>query len=487
MMPLASENWTSRLAAIVGDRHVLVSETDVEPFYRDWIGRMRGQAICVVRPQSTAEVGEIVRLCAERGEPVFPQGGNTGVCDGSVPLPGGRGVLVSLSRMNRVRSVDLPNNSMSVDAGVILADAQSAAANAGRLFPLTLGSEGSCQIGGNVSTNAGGTSVLRYGNMRDLVLGLEVVLADGSVWDGLRSLRKDNTGYDMKSIFIGSEGTLGVVTGASLKLFPQSRSVATALVAVREPEAAAALLTQCQARFDADLVAFELMSRKQVELVLRHIPGTRDPLSEAHCWYVLIELTSPQDNANLPEMLEVSLESARESGWALNATVARNQRQREEIWRIRHSVSEANRAHGLNFTHDVAVPISRIPEFLHRCDIETAKRFPEAESFVVGHMGDGNMHYTVTLPRESAAAAGDPIAIGGRVTPMIHDIAVSLGGSFGAEHGIGRRYQASLLRYKSPVELAMFRQLKRAFDPAGIMNPGKILPLSRSETHVGTC
>ncbi|MBJ3776904.1 FAD-binding oxidoreductase [Acuticoccus mangrovi] len=470
-VPTASrENVLEGLADIVGARHVLSDPNDTEPFYEDWLHRTKGDALCVCQPADTAEVAAVVAFCAARGLPVFPQAGNTSSCGGSVPLPASGGVLLSVRRLNRVERVDPQNNAIIAGAGCVLADLKAAAAAEGRLFPLTLSSEGSCQIGGNVSTNAGGTAVLRYGTMRDLVLGLEVVLADGRIWDGLRTLRKDNTGYDMKALFVGSEGTLGIVTRVALKLFPLPTLQATALVAVASADDAAALLRHCHGELGSSLDAFELLSASQLDIVCRHVPGNRNPLP-GHPWYVLVDLQSAERSQDLTARLEAAIAGALEDGIVADAVVAQSGAQIEDIWRLRHSVSESNRRHGLNFTHDVGVPIAQIPEFLHRADAAVAEAFAQAEVFCVSHMGDGNVHYTVTFAHDTA----EPAALGARVTGMVHDIAMSLGGTFGAEHGVGQRYRASLRRYKSPVELDLFRSMKSALDPNGILNPGKVL------------
>jgi FAD/FMN-containing dehydrogenase len=478
MIETSATALVAELEAVVGARYVLRDTADVEPYFMDWIGRNSGEALCVVRPGSAQEVAEIVRICAYHGEPVFPQGGNTGVVTGSIPLKGGHGVLLSLSRLKAIRALDKPNNSMTVEAGLTLAEVQSTAASIDRLFPLSLSAEGTCQIGGNVSTNAGGTGVLRYGNARDLVLGLEVVLADGTVWNGLKTLRKDNTGYDLKNLFIGSEGTLGIVTAVSLKLFPRPRQLAGAWIGVPDVSAAGGLLATFQERFDAALTTFELISGPQAAIIYAHVPDARSPLPDYHPWIVFAELSSPLSSADLEAELTTALAEAAEAGLVRDAAIAQSERQARDFWRIRHGVSEANRRQGLNFTHDVAVPISRIGDFLAQADAETTRRFAGAEVYVVSHMGDGNVHYTVTFQPDRVAELAPGIDLGARVTEMIHDLAVACGGSFGAEHGIGQRYRASLKRYKSSIELAMFRQLKQALDPAGVLNPGKVLPES---------
>ncbi|TFF24863.1 FAD-binding oxidoreductase [Jiella endophytica] len=468
--------FLNALRDIVGETHVLTTPADTEPYYVDWVGRTRGTALCVCLPASTQEVSAVVALCARDAVPVFPQGGNTSSCGGSVPLEEGRGILLSLRRMNRILSVEPENDAIVAEAGAILVEVKAAAEAADRLFPLSLSSEGSCAIGGNVSTNAGGTAALRYGTMRDLVLGLEVVLADGRIWDGLRILRKDNTGYDMKAMFVGSEGTLGIVTRVALKLFPLPRHRATAFVAVDTVAGAATLLGRCKAEFGPLLDAFELFSGSQLDIVCRHVEGNRRPIDSDHPWYVLMELQTRDGAKELSSRLEALIGEALEDGSAADAALAQSHAQAEALWRLRHSVSEANRRHGLNFTHDVAVPIGRIADFMQEADAAMASDFPEAEIFSVSHMGDGNVHYTAIFrPGAVKASGADARDLGARVTRKVHDIAVGLGGTFGAEHGIGQRYRASLQRYKSEVELDLFRAMKRALDPQGILNPGKVL------------
>jgi len=461
----------------LGTPYVLTDPHDTEPYFTDWTGKSHGQALCVLRPGTTQQVADVVRTCSTAGVPVFPQGGNTGVTGGSVPHPGGAGVVISVSRLNQIRTVDVPNNSMIVEAGCTLSQAQDAARDNDRFFPLSLSPEGTCQIGGNVATNAGGTAVLRYGNMRDLVLGLEVVLADGQIWNGLRSLRKDNTGYDLKSLFVGSEGTLGIVTAASLKLFPSPRSWSTAFVAVESVENACALLSLSQGTFDSHLITCELFSKSQLDNILTLIPGTRRPIEGDHPWYVMLEAGASEPDAPVAEAMEHVLSRALMEGLVVDAMIAQSDRDRADLWKLRHSVSEANRLAGINLTHDVAVPISRIPEFVARCEWETRHRFPAANTVVIAHLGDGNVHFCVIYPHGTPGnTSEDPFVLGRPVTAMVHDIAIDLGGSFGAEHGIGERYIPSLKKYKSAVELDMFRRLKQAFDPDGILNPGRVLP-----------
>lgn len=463
------------LAGLVGAAHVLTDPAETAPYYTDWTGRYTGAARCVCRPGSTEEVAAVVRLCAGRGIPVFPQGGNTSSVAGGIPLAGGAGVLLSLARMNRVERIDTGADTMIVQAGCTLDRVRLAAGEADRLFPLTLASQGSCQIGGNVSTNAGGTAVLRYGNTRDLVLGLEVVLADGRVWNGLRTLRKDNSGYDLKSAFIGAEGTLGIITRVALKLFPRTGPGAVAFAALPSPDAAVGLFSAARAAFGTEIDAFELFSGPQLRIIAEHVPGTTPPFAGLPPWAVLLELRSSRVDKDLSERLQDFLAEALDDGRITDAVPALSSAQAAAFWRIRHGVSEANRRHGLNYTHDTSVPVSAVPEFIAQAREAMAETYPEAEVFSVAHLGDGNVHFSVIFPIARLREPGNPARLGGAVARMVHDIALRLGGSFAAEHGIGQRYRQSLTRYKSEVELDLFRATKAAYDPQGILNPGKLL------------
>lgn len=464
------------LQGIVGPNGVRTAADELAPHLTDWRRRFSGVAQAVVLPRSTQEVAQVLRLCAQHGVPLIPQGGNTGQSGGSVPMAGQeRSVIVCLSRMNQIVEVDLDNNAMTVQAGCVLQTIQERAAAVGRHFPLSLGAEGSCQIGGNLATNAGGTAVLRYGNARDLVLGLEVVLADGQVWNGLRGLRKDNSGFDLKGLFMGSEGTLGIITGAVLKLFSPPGERAVAWVAVPSLRQAVDLLTLCRHTLDTRLTAFEYLSRGQVDLVLRHVPGHTDPLPVPAAGYVLVELSDAARTGQIAGQLEAVLQEAIERGIAQDAAVAASERQAEAFWRIRHSVSEANRAHGVSLNHDVSVPTSRLAEFVERATAYLQREHPQAEVIVVSHLGDGNVHFLAIFPREVWAALPDAGAYGTRVRQGVYDLAMALGGSFSAEHGVGQMLTGELARYKSPVELDLFRRLKGVLDPQGLLNPGKVL------------
>jgi FAD/FMN-containing dehydrogenase len=462
----------ARIAGIVGGAHVLSAPADIEPFLEDWRGRFRGAARAVVKPGSTDEVAAVVRICAETGISVVPQGGNTGLSGGAVPDESGTEILMSLVRMNRVRALDAANATITVEAGMPLAAVQEAATAAGLHFPLSLASEGSCTIGGNLSTNAGGTAVLRYGNTRDLTLGVEAVLADGSVFSALRGLRKDNTGYDLKQLFIGAEGTLGIITAAVLKLFPAPRTRVTAFAAVASVEAAIDLLRRLQATIADRLTGFELMSAFSLLLSRKHHPGTPDPLP-GHPWYVLVQADDSALSAPLPALVETALAAAVEAGVVADVVVAQSGEQAARLWALRENISEAQRREGPNIKHDISLPISAIPPFMRECARALGEEFPGARLVVFGHLGDGNLHYNLSAPE--AVDARDFMDNAPRANRIVHDRVAQHGGSFSAEHGVGQLKRDELVRYKSPVEVRMMRAVKRALDPLGLMNPGKVL------------
>ncbi|WP_186409234.1 FAD-binding oxidoreductase [Candidatus Accumulibacter aalborgensis] len=459
-------------ADIVGTEQVLTSAAAMSAHLTDWRGRYRGAAICVVRPRTTAAVAAVVRACAQAGVPMVPQGGNTSLCGAATPDAGGRAVVVSLSRMNRLRAIDPANNTMTAEAGCVLQTLQEAAAEAGRLLPLSLAAEGSCQIGGNLSTNAGGVQVLRYGNARELTLGLEVVLPSGEIWDGLRGLRKDNTGYDLKHLFIGAEGTLGIITAAVLKLFPLPLAVATAWLAIESPAVAVRLLGELQARFGPALTACELVSDVALGLVRRHIPGAH-PAVSASPWHLLIEICGGGNDGALRDELGLLLAESLDCGSIKDAVLAHSGEQAKRLWALRENIGEAQKIEGLSIKHDVSLPISRLPEFVERADRALATAFPEIRIVTFGHLGDGNLHYN-----QSTSAAGENaafLAAQPKVNRIVHDLVHELSGSISAEHGIGQLKREELLRYKSPVEIEMMRAIKRVLDPQGLMNPGKVL------------
>ncbi|HEU4530396.1 MAG TPA: FAD-binding oxidoreductase [Steroidobacteraceae bacterium] len=462
----------SRLKQVVGARGV-VEGADRDRYEHDFRRQYAGSTPLVLRPASTEEVSRVLAICHERRIGVVPHGGNTSYCGGATPDESGSQVVLSLERMNRVRAVDPLNDAITVEAGCILADVQAAAERAGRLFPLSLGSEGSCQIGGNLSTNAGGTAVLRYGMMRDLVLGLEVVLADGRVLDALRGLRKDNRGYDLKQLFIGAEGTLGVITAATLELFAPAASRATALCAVPVLGAAVDLLSHVRTAAGEWLTTFELMPRIAVQLATRHIPGVRDPFANAHPWYVLIELTASRATADTGEALESALQKAQERAWLADAVIATSETQRESMWKLRETIPEAQRHEGASLKHDVSVPIAVLVDFVAQAQAWVQDHVPEGVVVSYGHLGDGNLHFNVN--QRSGTQAFQLQAVEQKARRAIHDLVREFGGSFSAEHGIGRAKVQELERYKAGVELDLMRTLKRSLDPHGILNPGKVL------------
>lgn len=467
------EDLLPALRDALGEAGLITDTERMQSYLSDWRNAYRGQAAAVLRPGTTEEVAAAVRLCAQAGVALVPQGGNTGLCGGSIPDASGAQMVLSLTRLKRIREVDVANATITVEAGVILQQLQDAAAEVGRLFPLSLGAEGSCTVGGNLATNAGGTAVLRYGNMRDLALGLEVVLPDGRIWDGLRGLRKDNTGYDLKQLFIGSEGTLGIITAAVLKLFPALRSLTTAWVALPSPQAAVTLLGQMRGLCGDRLTGFELMSRQSLEFVLRHVAGASDPFAEGHPWYVLIELSDTQPDAALNDLLEQGLGEAFEQALVLDAVVAGSQAQVEALWALREGISEAQNHEGPSLKHDISVPVSRIPDFIARTDRALQQAFPGVRVVAYGHVGDGNLHYNISKPPGSDDAPFKAQAEA--IMRVIYDSTLEDDGSISAEHGLGQSKRAAAQHYKAPLELELMRSIKQALDPAGLMNPGKLL------------
>lgn len=466
------------LRGIVGDKGLITDPAGMEPWLVDWRQRRRGHALAVVQPATTTEVSAVVALCAAQGQPIFPVGGNTGLCFGAVPESDRAdkpGIVLSLRRMNRIRGVDRATGVATVDAGVVLGDLHNAAAQAGRQFPLHLGSEGSAQIGGLISTNAGGTGVVRYGPMRDLVAGLEVVLADGRVLSDLAALRKDNTGYMLRHLFIGAEGSLGIVTGAALRLHPQTTNTAHAWVAAPEPAAAVALLAALQDRAGSYIQAFELVSASQFELVRKHAERARFPFADIPAWSVLIELGSEDATTALAAILEEVVGAALENGEVLDAVVATSEQQAADFWHIRHSVSEANKKEGVSITHDVAVRSSDVAPFIAAADKTAAALYPQALVEVVCHLGDGNVHYILMFTREFWAALPDPEAFALEVERSIHDVAARFGGTFSAEHGVGRKLTEELERLADPLRYELMTKVKTLFDPQNLMNPGVLL------------
>ena len=461
------------LRSIVGAPHCLTADADMAPYLTDWRGRYTGRARAVVLPADTAQVAAVVRACAAAGCAMVPQGGNTGLCGGATPLADGASVVLNLSRLRRIRHVDAANNALCAEAGVPLALVQQAALDADRFFPLSLASEGSCEVGGVISTNAGGVQVLRYGNTRELVLGLEVVLPDGQVWDGLRALRKDNTGYDLKQLFIGAEGTLGIVTAATLKLFARPRAVVTAWLAVASPAAAVQLLGRLRAAVGDRVTAFELISRVSLDLVFQHIPGTRDPLGQPSPWYVLLELSDTVAGDALAGLLETELAATIAEGRVTDGAIATSESQAQALWQLRENISEAQKRDGVSIKHDISVPVSAIPGFLDAAGAALDAAYRGLRIVCFGHLGDGNLHYNLSRPLNGENDAF--IARTEEVNRIVYDAVKARGGSISAEHGIGQLKRELLPDYKSAVEIDLMRRIKQAFDPRGLMNPGKVL------------
>ena len=460
------------IRARFGPKAVVTDAADVEPWLTDWRGRYHGRADAILAPASTEEVAALVALSAERGVPLVPQGGNTSMVGGATPPADGSALILSLRRMNRIRSLDADANSAVAEAGVILASLHEAAAGAGRRFPLTLGARGSCTIGGLCATNAGGTQVLRFGTMRSLVAGVEAVLPDGSVHSGLSGLKKDNRGYNLDQLLIGSEGTLGIITAAALRLVPAVAARAVAWAGLSDPLAALALLRFCQERTDR-LEGFELIAGDSLELVLRHIPGTRDPLAGRHRWHVLIEATAQSGGSDPAELLQSLLSGAHEAGLIEDATLSSSEAQVDALWRIRDSISEAERSEGPSTAHDISVPVSDMPRFIVEASAAVEQAFPGTVASAFGHLGDGNVHFHVRAG--SRAHAGWIEAEGPAITRFVDDLVTAAGGSISAEHGIGQMKRSELERLAAPADLAAMRAIKHALDPKGLMNPGKLV------------
>jgi FAD/FMN-containing dehydrogenase len=462
-----------RLRDLVGPAGVIDAPDEVAAYCKPWRGTYFGRSPLVLRPASTEEMAAVVGLCAAERVPIVPQGGRTGMTGGSQPHDDMSEVVVSTERMRRVRAIDLENDTLTVEAGVVLAEIQRLAAEHDRLFPLSLGAEGSCQIGGNISTNAGGVQVLRYGNTRNLVLGLEVVLPDGRVWDGLRGLRKDNTGYDLKQLFIGAEGTLGIVTAAVLRLLPRPKESQTAFIGLASPKDSVALLALVRRHFADQIAAFELIDRGILELAFAALPVHTDPLATRHPWYVLTEVTGQGAPGSLAEPMQAALAEAMEAGLVADAILTTSSEQAKRLWRLREELPQAQLAAGGSVAHDISVPLSRIPEFIARADAAVRTVYPGARPCCFGHVGDGNLHYNPVRPLEVEPA--DWQREREAINKLVHDVVVDLGGSISAEHGVGRLRLAENERYKSAVELDLLRTVKRALDPLGIMNPGKVV------------
>ncbi|CAH0339770.1 FAD-binding oxidoreductase [Rhizobium sp. CECT 9324] len=458
---------------IVGEAHALILQDDIKPYLTENRGLYHGSSPLVLKPGSTAEVSAILKLASETGMPIVPVSGGTGLVGGQVPREGSEDILLSLERMNKIREIDPLADVIVVDGGCILAEVQKAAEAHDRLFPLSLGSEGSCRIGGNLSTNAGGTAVLAYGNMRQLCLGLEVVLPTGEIWDGLRRLKKDNSGYDLRDLFIGAEGTLGIITGAVLKMYPRPRGKQVAFAGLTSPTQALALFEKASQHCGTALTGFELMPRLGIEFTTKHIPGVRDPLPSAHAWYVLIDISTSDSAETADTMIQALLEDAFEAGLIEDAAIASSLAQQEAFWHLRESMSEAQRPEGGSIKHDVSVPVSRIPAFLSEADAAVRRVMPDARICAFGHLGDGNIHYNISQP--VGADKAEFIGRWREMNAVVHGIVHAHNGSISAEHGVGQLKRDELAASRPAIETELMRRIKQAFDPKGIMNPGKVI------------
>ena len=469
----APDALLQRLTGIVGEAACLRDPGDMAAYAVDQREVYHGVPLAVVRPGSVEEVSQVVAACAAAGVSVVPQGGNTGLCGGSTPDADGRQVVLSLARMNRVRDLDARDFTITVEAGCVLADVQAAAEAAGLLFPLSLAAEGTCQIGGNLATNAGGTAVLRYGNARDLVLGLEVVLADGRIWNGLRRLRKDNTGYKLHQLFVGSEGTLGIITAAVLKLFPRPREVHTAMLAVRDPGAALGVLERLRGASGDAVTTFEYVNRSSLALAVDWVEGNRDPFAERHAHYVLAEVAGGSEAGGLRGALEQVLGEAYEAGEVIDAVIAESSAQAGALWRLRETIPEAQKRASASIKHDISVPVSRVPELLDRGTALMREEVPDVVVVAFGHLGDGNIHFNA-----NARPGADPegfLAARERVHRRMYALVGELDGSFSAEHGIGQLKLDQMREFRPPVELELMQRIKAALDPQGTLNPGKVV------------
>ncbi len=470
-MPM--QEFLNKCKDVVGSDYVMTDGKRMLPFVTDWRKRFVGQALAVVKPANTEEVSAIVRLCNQYHVPLVPQGGNTGVVLGSVPDDSGKAIVLSLTRLNRIREIDAANNTITVEAGCILDRIHDAANEISRLFPLSLASSGTCTIGGNLSANAGGTAVLRYGTARNLCLGLEVVTGEGDIWNGLRGLRKDNTGYDLRDLFIGAEGTLGIITAAVLSLYPKPRAKLTAMAATSTPDKALQLLNLAQSYCGSSLTAFELISKYALELVLKHFPALSAPLPLDALQYVLIELSDPESEEHAIGLLETFLEDAIEKEMISNAAISQSTAQSKNMWQLRENISEAQAREGKNIKHDIAVPTSSVADFVTQTDRLLQKHFQGCQMVTFGHLGDGSLHYNVSAPKGISDA--EFLKEAPQINRIVYDSIARFNGTISAEHGLGALKREELVRYKSPLEIALMKKIKQAFDQNNLMNPGKIL------------
>ncbi len=473
-MSINLDEFVQKASAIIGVARVLTEKQDTEGYQRDWRDRYRGHAIAVLLPGSTEEVSQLIRLCSDMDVAIVPQAGNTGLTGGAIASDDRPTVILNVSRLNRVREIDVRNNSITVESGFILENLRSVANENNRLFPMLLGSVGSCEVGGLVSTNAGGTGVLRYGNMRELTLGLEVVLPDGTIWDGLRSLRKDNTGYDLKQLFIGAEGTLGIVTAAVLKLFPINTASATAMVALDSVSQAVDLLRFLQEEIGNRIEAFEIMSKNQVEIVIKHGHDIRSPMELTSPWYVLIEIADSAKDWDPVLQMGNSLEAALEREFITDAVVATDETKALKIWELRHNISETNKKAGFTVSNDTSVPISQLPKFIDTVNHRITNEIKGATVCHAGHIGDGNIHVIAILSRDIYLSPEACETSAAKVNLIVHEESVALKGSISAEHGIGKMHIDRLARFKPELDLSMMKSIKKSFDPKNIMNPNKI-------------
>lgn len=464
----------SEIEARLGVKNVITGK-EAEGYLEDFWGRARGNALCVALPASTEEVSDVLSICHTHKIAVFPQGGNTSTCLGAVPDASGHSIVLSLSRMNRIISVDPLDGSITAEAGCILADIQAAAAGVGRLFPLSLGAEGSCQIGGNVSTNAGGINVLRYGNTRDLVLGIEAVLPDGRIWNGLRTLRKNNTGYDLKHLFIGAEGSIGVITKVALKIFPSLGPITSVLISFDDIADVTTFTELLRRTFDTSIVAMEMISGSEVRIVKTIFPQLSVPYDEKVAWFLLVDIVTGE-HGDISDRLQAILGDVVEEGRITDVVVASSENQRAAIWRLRHSVTEAHKKYGMGMSHDIAVSIGDIPRFVQTAGRAVDEAFPGAEIAIVAHVGDGNLHYNVIFEKSRWDGIPDQLQMRKNIYKAIYDIAAGMNGTFSAEHGIGALHVAEMQTYKSAIELEIMKQIKALFDPDNRMNPGRVLP-----------
>jgi FAD/FMN-containing dehydrogenase len=474
MISLSDSALIVALEKIIGAEQVITAPNDLEPYLIDWRKRYKGQAIAALRPANTTEVAEIVKLCAANHIAIVPQGGNTGMCGGATPNPTGRQVVISLQRMNRVRSVDIANQTMTIEAGCILKNVQLAATEANRYFPLSLGSEGSCTIGGNLSTNAGGTAVLRYGNTRELCLGLEVVLPSGEILNSLRGLRKDNTGYDLKDLFIGAEGSLGIITAAVIKIFPIPVAQWTALVAVKDAQGAVELLNHFQSGASAQLTGFEMMSDESLALLKHYYPTLASPLQGPNAYEVLVEISDYESAEHAMQLMEHILEKAMESGCATDAAIASNLSQAQKFWDMREHIPLAQADDGQNIKHDVSLPISAIPVFIETCNTLLRQQYPGVRVINYGHLGDGNLHYNIAGANSSETGQFFN-QYSKEIQALVYQEVEKYNGSISAEHGVGQQKVDYLLGHRGDIAVQVMKSIKQALDPHGLMNPGKVL------------